>query len=406
MIYDNLKPCAIQESVSRGTLQNNDHASLSTGWDASRNCYVRNWWLCVRFPLLLFLGICSSLSAQTIHDYVDLTMLSKHGERWETIDSTLSTTCGHITLHHSEWLMYFLHWRPLTKENSNLTKAYVRNHLLNFWGAAMDFELTNADGETEVCGHKALFTEGNFGKGAVYTRFIVWNCPETNRQFTADCNINLRRRTPKELLELQYLITQTVCCHKGGKSVTSSKLTKRYESREFGVSFSIPPDWKTATYEDTTWFPRGPNKQNGSLWTLPTNSVKHVELLWDADDDELSAASMTRRLQKMTGGPWKLCDTIFVSNIALRMSSTKETSLLGEGSYDLSVKLKDTLLVFPFMFKALLWKRGNRTFLLLGSMFEVKEFWNRKDDLTPSEQTMNTFLIDEVLPAVKIPRGS
>jgi len=356
----------------------------------------------IKMLLFLWLSVCTSLLAQTIDKYVNVTALSKNGERWDRIDSVFIDTGGHITLHHSKWLMYFLHWRPLTGENTNLTKEYVRNHLLNFWGAAMNFELTNVDGEMEVCGHKALFTEGNFGKGTVYTRFIVWNCSETNRQFTADCNINLRRRTPKELLELQYLITRTVCCHKGGDSPTSSKLTKRYESREFDVSFLIPQDWKAATFEDTSWFPQGPSRENGSLWTLLTSSVKHIELIWDIEDDELSTDSMVRRLQKMTGGPWKLCDTIFVSNIAARASGKRETGMRGDGSYDLNVKLKDTLLVFPFKFKALAWKRDNRTFLLLGSMLQVKEFWNRKNDLTPSDETMERFLMNELLPAVKM----
>jgi hypothetical protein len=84
------------------------------------------------------------------------------------------------------------------------------------------------------------------------------------------------------------------------------------------------------------------------------------------------------------------------------MSSVKETNLLGGGSYDLNVRLKDTLLVFPFKFKALLWKRGNRTFLLLGSMFEVKEFWNRKFDLSPSDSTLGRFWHDEVVHAFKL----
>jgi hypothetical protein len=355
-----------------------------------------------RLLLAFLVFTCPVLSAQTIDTYIDLARLSKYGERWDRIDSTFNDTGGHITLHHSKWLMYFLHWRPLTKENSMLTKEYVRNHLLNFWGAAINFELTNVDGEMEVCGHEALYTEGNFGKGAVYTRFMVWNCPETHRQFTADCNINLRRKTPRALLELQHLVTGTVCCHSGGKPLTSSKLPKKFESRQFGVCFSTPEDWKTAVFEDSTWFPKGPSRQNGTLWTLPTNSVKHIELFWDQDNVELSAASMTDRLRRMTGGPWRLSDTICVSNIRLLSTKKDNAALSGEGIYDLNLKLRDTLVTFPYHFKALFWKHRNRTYLLLTSMVHLKEFWNRKNDLPPSEKTLDDFLRKEVLPSVRV----
>jgi len=150
---------------------------------------------------------------QEIEKYFNLKGLTETGDDWQVTSVKVNDESGHIKLHQDKWLMYFLHWRPLTEEKKNLSIKYTQNLLLNFWGQAINFELNHIEEEMEINGHKAFFSEATFGKGSIYTRFIVWNCPQTNRQFVADCNINLRRGTPKEMLEVQKLITQTVCCH-------------------------------------------------------------------------------------------------------------------------------------------------------------------------------------------------
>ena len=189
---------------------------------------------------------------------VDVAGLNGSGQEWQAVYQETDGNGGHARLGQSKWLMYFLHWRPIADEGRTLTVDYVRNHMMNFWGQAMSFELADIDGAMEVCGHRAIFTEGTVMGGAVRTRFIVWNCPETNRQFTADCNINLRRKTPAELLELQRTITETVICHEGARPGEEPPgLPHLYSSEDWNVTFRIPSTWRTADYASEEWFPQG-----------------------------------------------------------------------------------------------------------------------------------------------------
>ncbi len=128
----------------------------------------------------------------------------------------------------------------------------------------------------------------------------MWNCPETNRQFSADCNINLRLGTSKDYLELQKLITTTVCCHKGARPHIVNKLPQKYESKQWNLSFSLPENLRIADYVDEKWFPKGVSKENGSLWTLLTDSQKHLELLWEETESPLSPTLFNRFLENIS----------------------------------------------------------------------------------------------------------
>lgn len=351
----------------------------------------------VSFQLIILLN---NLYSQDLNSYIDKSGLAKDGEVWAIISQSVKPDTGCIVMHNSKWLMYFLHWRPLSKENMDLTSGYVGNHLLNFWGAAMNFVLTGVEGETEICGHQALFAEGSFGNGAVHTRFIVWNCPQTNRQFTADCNINLKRKTPKKFLELQYLITQTACCHKGTKSMVVEQLPQKYEYKEWDVSFSIPENWRTNVYPDSTWFPNGPTKENGSLWTLLTNSGKHLELHWNKTTTEISSDLFQKFLKTISGCPSSIVDSSFVTDVKLNSLIKNNGYLLGNGNYYLKLFYKGNEISGEYKFQALLWQKEQQRYFLLVSLMRITEFWNRKIDLTPSEETLTKYLNEEIIPNI------
>jgi transglutaminase-like putative cysteine protease len=342
-------------------------------------------------------------SAPRIESLIDLAGLGREGPDWRILYQDFGSAWGHLKLSQSKWLMYFLHWRPLSEFNRTLSVGYVRNLMLNFWGQAMNFKLLNIDGELEICGHKAFFTEGTVMDGAVYTRFIVWNCPQTNRQFIADCNINLRRRTPKDLLDIQQAMTRTVCCHEGASVPdVPADLTQKYVSDKWNVSFFIPPTWRTADYVSKDWFPQGMSAQNGTLWTLPTDSVKRLELVWENNEGALSSDVFNRFMEKCTL-PFTF-ENITSKIAEWKLTDVKEKSGVwaGEGFFEYDQKTQNQEAVSPYRFKGFLWKEGKTVYFLLASLVQLKEFWNIPNDLSPADETFENYVGERLLPNVKI----
>jgi hypothetical protein len=352
------------------------------------------------------LAVSGRFPAQTVDDVVDLSALRQSGEDWRIIDQKVGEE-GHIRLHSRQWLMYFLHWRPLIEQNRDLTREYVRNQMLNFWGQAMNFELKNIDGETEVCGHPARYTEGTVMNGNVYTRFIVWNCPETGRQFTADCNINLRLKTPMPLLNLQRLITSTIRCHGGGSVPLASTLfPQRYESDKWNIAFSLPTGWRTADYPSEEWFPKGPTAECGSLWTLLTDSQKHVELIWGKSTTPISADVFQDFLKKATA-PFS-SGNIPVAMVDMKLESLQENPGVWQraGTFRLKQTAQSKDYFSDYLFRGLLRKEGGHAYFLLGAIIMVKEFWGIPNDLSPDQATFDRFWQNQVMPAVKVWKNS
>ena len=131
---------------------------------------------------------------------VDINKLKKTDPTWEIVKTYSEKTSGRITYKSQKWLMYFIHWRELNDDNKNISVEYATHLLKTLWG--MSFKFTDNSGECAVNGHQAYFAEATISD-MIKTRFIVWNCNESNRQFIADCNINLAAKTPENLFELQ-----------------------------------------------------------------------------------------------------------------------------------------------------------------------------------------------------------
>jgi hypothetical protein len=343
----------------------------------------------------------SGRCARTSREPIDLEALRSSGDDWTARHDTLADG-GVIRLHHDKWLMYFLHWRPLTEERHKLSQEYVRDLMLNFWGPDMPFTLSETMGEMEVGGHKAYFVDGTIYDGAIQTRFIVWNCPETERQLVADCNINLRKGTPPEFLELQKEITLSVSCHGAASVQTNPLLNRVYLSRMFNISFRTPDTWKTEEYWDSAWFPNGMTPTNGTLWTLLTDSEKYVELRWQDRQSEISTGLFNRFIERIEGDSVVSETTLRITDIKVRGTIANDECIKGHGNFEYRLRAGDREVTKPFRFSAFLWNHQNKTYFLLAGMASIKEFWGISPNLAPSDETFNRFVHEEVLANTRV----
>ena len=352
--------------------------------------------------VFIYSGIRFFVFSQTIEEFIDINGLKKTGDDWEIRYSKIEENRGHIKLHQDKWLMYFLHWRPLTEENRNINLLYARHQLLNFWGPNMAFfELGNCEGELEINGHKAYYVNGTFSK-IVDSRFIIWNCPQTGRQFIADLNVNKRRGTPKFLHELQQLITMTINCHQGTENNGSTILPQKYESEKYSLSFHIPENWRTNDFDYEEWFPERMSDTCGTLWTLLTDSEKHIELLWKKTDKKISENLLTKYLKEIEAFKPVPEDSSRYFNFTIEKSEKKDIMLICSGKYRLGThkqRYKD--FSNEYFYKGFLWKNGKQSYFLLASLVNVQEFWQRSVDLLPTKETFDNYIQKEIVPNIK-----
>ncbi|MCP4723685.1 MAG: hypothetical protein GY863_01550, partial [bacterium] len=311
-----------------------------------------------------------------------------------------------MRLYQGHWLMYFLHWRPLTKEIENINPAYVRHQLLNFWGPNMAyFKLNGQEGDLVVNGHRAYYVNGTY-LDMVKTRFIIWNCPETGRQFTADLNINIKMNTPDVLHEIQQLITSTISCHGEPHSSGSLVLPKLYNSYDLGVSFYIPENWKTSKFEASEWFPEGQNRKNGTLWTLLTDSEKYVELLWKETGEKISEEMVDGFIETVQNYKPVRNDSSRIFDVKIESSTMKNSEILYSGTMKYGTHQKKfTEYSDDYIFKGRLWKDNGKVYFLIAAMIDQNNVWNRTIDITPSEARIERFIVQEILPFIKMDRN-
>jgi hypothetical protein len=350
---------------------------------------------------LLLTSLLSTRCSRIPEEPIDLDAFRASGDDWTVRQDTLPDG-GIVRLHHDKWLMYFVHWRPLTQEKEDLSPEYVRNLMLNFWGENMPFTLEDAVGQMEVAGHKAYFVDGSIYEGTIQSRFVVWNCPETERQFIADCNINLRRGTPPELFDLQNDITLSISCHGTASVQKHPLLTQAYESRMYGISFLIPENWRTSEYQDTDWFPDGLSRTNGTLWTLLTDSEKCVELRWDNQETEMSPLTFSQYVKRVESDSVVGQAVSRLEDIKVKGLVGRKRCMVGHGSFQYSVSAGGREVRKPFIFKAFLWNRGDRTYFLLASMASLDEVWGLSVDLAPSDEVLDRFVEDEIIANMRV----
>lgn len=353
----------------------------------------------------LFLAFSSPIPhKEKIGKLIDIKRLRRGGDDWKVIHENTGPDGGSIKLFQDKWLMYFLHWRPLTQDKENLSIEYVKKLMLSFWGSNMPFTLSRKGGEMEIAGHKAFYMDGTIYEGMIHSKFIVWNCPETKRQFIADCNINVRRGTPEELLALQEKISQTIACHSGVKGKDFPSLKQKYANEKYEISFSTPYNWHTDDYSPYEWFPEGMSCEMGSLWTLLTDSEKYVEIIWNSKKKEISRDLFIEYIRRILGSQfktengtnWKVLD-ITIEHIEL-----KDDYAVGDGSFYFYLKREMNEGIKPYVFKALLWEDDDTTYFLLASLAALEKFWGRPVDLSPKRETLDFYFWNKVVPNVKV----
>ena len=347
--------------------------------------------------VVMVFGGCSSTSP----DLVNLDGLRATGNDWEIVNQDSSDTGGSLTLHQGKWAMFFLHWRPIPEDE--LSVDYVRHTLLNFWGPDMPFETSGGGGLMDWDSRQVYYHDGTIYDGAIKTRFIIWNCPETNRQIIADCNINVASGSPDSILEMQYEMASTIACDGGQIDHNYPALTSGYSSSEYAISFAIPDNWRTHEYTSSEWFPNGQSISSGTLWTLMTDAERHVELVWTESTDEISEEMLRNRLSmaaRITPDPSG--GSVEISEISVGSVESRHGYLVADGGFEYTLRVDDQEGTEPYRFKAFLWENGGRTYSLIASVVLRTELWQRSVDLSPSAETFESFLTNELLPNIPV----
>ncbi|MDH4270434.1 MAG: hypothetical protein OEW18_00505 [Candidatus Aminicenantes bacterium] len=201
------------------------------------------------------------------------------GWAWNEQDFTGSPEQGRLTFSDRKWLMYLIHWGPI--QTPRITVDYVKKRMLDMWG--VKFEFSGNEGQTKVGGHDAVWVEAYGTKKIFYTRFIVWNCPQSHREFIADTNYNLFYKTPAEDFEQERKSALSIRCHAGAVSERDDALVGRYATPKYALSFDFPEAW---FIDDSPFYVPFPeyegirDRRMGSLLGLPSDENVTVVLKW------------------------------------------------------------------------------------------------------------------------------
>lgn len=343
------------------------------------------------------------VSKSAVSDTVDLQHLSRNGDDWTVFRAQRNVEVSTVTLHADKWLMYFLHWRPLTDKNRNLSIEYVKKLLLSFWGPDMPFRIVGQGGETTVGGHPAFYIDGTIYNNKIRTRFIVWNCDQTGRQFIADCNINKSLGTQDKFLHTQYKITSTIACHGNAVTNNHSELSRHYHSRRYKLSFFTPALWRTRPFQSKKWFPQGMSISNGTLWTLVTDSQKVIRWTTTRAKPRLSTAILKDRILSLKGKPWPTgINGIEAKIVRVDLNGTSRTDnqVWGSGRLTAQFEYQKKKYTSEYLFKAGLWNQKKGNFLLC-AFAVMKEVWQQPFDLSPRESELDGWFRRGILPALK-----
>ncbi len=319
-------------------------------------------------------------------------LLEAPNASWTCMENRQYDEWGHIRMHKNKWLMHFLHWRPLENSNKTITPEYAQHQLLNFWGPNMaHFTLTGQDRTTVVNGHEAYLVNGRF-RDMVETRFIIWNCEETDRQFTADLNINLRVNTPEIYIGIQELMAGTVNCHGDRTPQGGSILSRHVAMPDIGISFAKPSGWRTMRFEPEAWFPTGVDHSAGSLWTLLPDAEKQIDYVWMQSGSALSNEVIGKLFAFLQDE-----EALRFAELFFKEKEPGPDSWLLSGHYRVlkGKRYIEQYLDFSdrYLFRGFAWKQEDVIHLLLVSIAHIESIWGFAVDLTPTKEMLNKLLI-------------
>lgn len=208
------------------------------------------------------------------------------GYTWSDSSFTGSADAGTFSVSSTKVIYYFLHWGPI--EVPEVTEDYVRERIPKIWPGEGLQVLSVSD--TTVAGHPAYFAEVMPQREFYRAFFLIWNCPESGRQFIADMNYNVRFRTPRAELEAEFATTHhTLACHPGAETKELPDHVMRFESRRFGICFDHPLHW--FVFENPYGVPhpkyRGMrNKEIGSLLAHLQDMTTDIFFKWETLPEE------------------------------------------------------------------------------------------------------------------------
>ncbi|MFC2155511.1 hypothetical protein ACFLRB_03345 [Acidobacteriota bacterium] len=362
-----------------------------------------------RIVVLVVLGVMiSGLYGNKIESitksYIDISNLRSGGDDWKILSAQEKEEIGRIQLHQDKWLMHFIHWRLLTKKNETISVKYVKEKMLSFWGPEMPFKIVGSGGKTTVSGHDVYYIDGTLYNGMVKTRFILWNCPKTKRQFISDCNINKRKGTPDNFLKIQYDIISIISCCDNSSKPGNLKETSYYNSGEYKLSFHKPEKWKTFHFTYKKWYPKGLSMTKGSLLTLITDSEKIIELHWTKRGEGVNKKTFESFLRNINNSNISRTKNMKTIMKVKEVRNIKKTNGYLDGEIDLefSTTINGEEYIEKCISKAYLWKNKNMLFFLVAGMIAHDDIMGIKMDLSPTEKTFDDFIQKQVLPNVKV----
>lgn len=201
--------------------------------------------------LILVLGVTVSAQRQptktdidlekTLKDKAGITVdLPEMGYLWREEDFQGTLEEGSASVIQQKIIYFFIHWGPI--ETEEITPEYVRERIPKLWPS--EGLVVKEVKPATVAGHPALFATAVPQRQFYSPNFLVWNCPESGRQFIADMNFNIRYKTPKSYLHAQIdAVTKTLSCHPGAPTSPVPSHVKHYDSQRFGFSFRHPINW-------------------------------------------------------------------------------------------------------------------------------------------------------------------
>ena len=220
------------------------------------------------------------------------------GWQWRDEDIKGTQEKGEITFADAKWLIYLIHWGPIQVEE--ITVNYVKERMLKMWG--VPFEFSGKEGKAKMAGHDAAWVEAYGTNKMFYSRYIIWNCPQSGREFIADTNYNIRAKTPEDDFETEMRSTRTVQCHPEARVEHFPDLTNRFRSEKYGFSFYYPERWFMFDSPFYVPFPEYDGVRShkmGSLLGLCSDRAVKVTLKWAQIDESQQEEQVMGIQQKL-----------------------------------------------------------------------------------------------------------
>ncbi len=205
---------------------------------------------------ILVLGIwtdptCGQARGQVVHGDEDLEGLLKERAGllidmpelsyvWSDSGFVGGEEAGSLFFETTKVIYYFLHWGPI--ETDEIDEEYVSKRVPQVWPSE-ELKVTSMERAT-VAGHPAILATVMPKRQFYRAFFLIWNCPETGRQFIADMNYNVTYKTPRSELDAEIATTsKTLACHPDAPTTAVDGHVVRYDSRRFRIRFDHPLHW-------------------------------------------------------------------------------------------------------------------------------------------------------------------